>query len=82
MFADRLFIAERRQQPVPSRTRVGHCFLRCKGLRGDDEQRFVRRQITRCLPEVRAIDIGDIAEGQIALAIMPERFVGHDRPEI
>ena len=34
------------------------------------------------LGEIRAVDIGDEAEGHAPLAVVPERFVGHHRAEI
>ena len=39
-------------------------------------------EIAHRLGEVRAVDIGDEAEGHRAVAVVPQRLVGHDRPEI
>ncbi len=36
----------------------------------------------RCLHEVRGVDIRDEAERQVAPRVVPERLVGHDRPEV
>ena len=70
------------QQPVARGARVGHRFQRREGLRGDDEQRLGRIEIAHRLGEIGAVDIGDEAERHGALAVVPERFVGHHRPEI
>ena len=34
------------------------------------------------LGEVRAVDVGDEAERQVAVAVVPQRLVGHHRPEV
>ena len=51
------------QQPVARGARVGHGLERGEGLGGDDEQRLRRIEIAHRLGEVRAVDIGDEAEG-------------------
>ncbi len=70
------------QQPVTRGVRVGHGLERGEGLGGNDEQRLCGIETQHRLGEVRAIDIGDEAEGHGALAVVLERFVGHDRAEI
>ena len=32
--------------------------------------------------KVRVVHVGNEAEGQVALAVMPQRLVGHDRPQV
>ena len=70
------------QQPVTRGVRVGHGLQRGEGLGGDDEQRLRGIEIVHRLGEVRAIDIGDEAEGHGPLAVVLERFVGHHGAEI
>ncbi len=70
------------QQPVTRGMRVGHGLERGEGLRGNDEQRLRGIETQHRFGEVRAIDIGDEAEGHGALAVVLERFVGHDGAEI
>ena len=61
---------------------VGHGLQRREGLGGDDEQRLRGIEIAHRLGEIRAIDIGDEAERHVALAVVPERLVGHDGTEV
>ena len=61
---------------------VGHRLQGREGLRGDDEQRFRRIEIVDRFGEIGAIDVGNEAEGHVAVAVMLERFVGHHRPEV
>jgi hypothetical protein len=70
------------QQPVTRGMRVGHGLQRGEGLGGDDEQRLRGIEIAHRLGEIRTVDVGDEAEGHGPLAVVLERFVGHDRPEI
>ena len=55
---------------------------RGEGLRGDDEQGFRRIEIACRLGEIGAIDVGDKAKGHGAIAVIFERLIGHDRPEV
>ena len=48
----------------------------------DDEQRLGRVEVARRLDEVGAVDVGDEAEGQRAVAVVAQRLVGHHRPEV
>src|SRR5262249_18406530 len=68
--------------PRARRVGVGHCFECGKGLRRHDKQRFLRSEIAYCFREVRAVDIGNESEGHVALAIVPEGLIGHNRSEI
>ena len=70
------------QRPVARRVRVGHRLERGEGLRRDDEQRLGRVEVARRLGEVGAVDVGDEAEGQLALAVVAQRLVGHHRAEV
>ena len=80
---DRLRVAaQRRQRPVARRVRVGHRLERRERLRRDDEQRLGRVEIARRLGEVGAVDVGDEAERQVAIAVELERLVGHHRAEV
>ena len=70
------------ESPIAGGARVGHGLQRRECLRGDDEQRFRGIEVAGGLEKVRAVDIGDEAEGQVALAVMPQRLVCHDRPQV
>ncbi len=39
-------------------------------------------EIVRGLDEIDAVDVRDEAEGEVALAVVAQRFVGHHRPEV
>ena len=54
--------------PGPRGAGVGHRLQRGEGLRGDDEQRLRRVEVAGRLGEVGAVDVGDEAEGHLALA--------------
>ncbi len=71
-----------REGPGARRVRVGHRLQRRKGLRRDDEQRLLGIKIARGLGEVGAIDVGNEAEGQVALAVVSQGFVRHHRPQV
>ena len=71
-----------RQQPLARGVRVGHGLERGEGLRGDDEKRLRRIEIAHRLGDVRAVDIGDEAEGHRAVAVVSQRFVRHHGPEV
>ena len=77
-----LLALEAGQQPVARGMRVGHGLERGEGLGGDDEQRLGGIEIVHRLGEVGAVDIGDEAEGHGPLAVVLQRFVGHDGAEI
>ena len=62
--------------------RVGQRFLRRERLGTNDEQGFFGIELARGFDEIRAIDVGDEAEAQLALAVMTQRFVSHHRTEI
>ena len=70
------------EQPVARGVRVGHGLQRGEGLGGDDEQCLRGIEIAHRLGEIRAVDIGDEAEGHGSVAVMLQRFVGHDRAEV
>ncbi len=78
----RAVAAQARQQPVAGGLGVGHRLQRGEGLRGDDEQRFRRVEIAHGLGEVGAVDVRDEAERQVAVAVVPQGLVGHDRAQI
>ena len=61
---------------------VGHRLQRREGLRRDDEQRLRRIEIADRFGEVGAVDVRDEPERQVAVAVVLERLVGHDRPEV
>ena len=71
-----------RQRPLACGAGVGHRFQRRERLGRDDEERLRRVEIADRFGEVGAIDVRDEPEGEAALAVVPERLVGHDRPEI
>ena len=41
-----------------------------------------RVEVAGGLGEVGAVDVGDEAEGQVAVAVVPQRLVGHHRAEV
>ena len=83
MLGDGIWLAaQAAQQPFARSARVGHRFQRGERLGGDDEQRLGRIEIAHRFGEIRAVDVGDEAEGHGALAVVLQRFVGHDRPEV
>src|SRR5262249_40084550 len=53
-----------------------------EGLRRNDEQGLRWIEIMCCLDEVGAVDVRHEPERHIALAVMTQCFVGHDRPEV
>jgi hypothetical protein len=76
----RFLTSEAGQQPIARGMRHG---LQCgEGLGGDNEQRLGRIEIAHRLGEIRAIDIGHEAQRHGPLAVVPQRFVGHDRPKV
>ena len=74
--------AETLQQPVARAVRVGHRFQRRECLRGDDEKRFLGIEIEGCFDYVGAVDVGDEAEGQSAVAVMFQGLVRHDGAKV
>ncbi len=62
--------------------RVRHGLQRGEGFRGDDEKRFLGIEIDHRLDEVRAVDVGDEAECQRAVAVVFQRLVSHHRPKV
>ena len=79
---DRRLVAEGGERPLARRVRVGHRLERREGLRRDDEERLVGREVARRLDEVGRVDIRDEPEGQIAPRVVAQRLVRHDRPEV
>ena len=61
---------------------VGHRLQRGERLGRDDEQRLGGVEVAHGLGEVGAVDVGDEAERQIAVAVVLERLVGHHRAEV
>ena len=82
MPGNRRFIAQRTEQPGPRCMRVGHGLQRGEGLAGDDEQRLGRVQVVGCLGEIGGVHVADEAKGHVASAVVAQRLVGHDRPQI
>ena len=83
MLRDGLLVAAQSvEQPLARALGIGHGLQRREGLGGNDEQRLGRVEVAGRLNEVNAVNVGDEAEGHRPLAVMFERFVGHDRPEV
>ena len=80
--AYRPLVAELAQAPGARRVRVGQRLERRERLGADDEQRLLGIEVARGFREVGAVDVGDEAEGQVAPAVVTQRFVGHHRAEI
>src|SRR5262249_1310044 len=59
-----------------------HRFKCRESFRRDGEESFCRREILNGLGEVRAVNVGDEPTRHGALAVMLQRFVGHDRPKV
>ena len=76
------FVFQSVQQPGACRLGIGHGFLRGKGFGSDDKQGFFRVQILGGFGKVSAVHVGHITQSQIALAIVPQRLVGHNRAQI
>ena len=74
--------AEPGERPGARGEGVGHRLLRGEGLGGDEEERLVGAEVADGFGEVGAIDVGDEAEGEVALRVEPERLVGHDGAEV
>ncbi len=77
-----LVAAETVQRPGPRAEGVGHGLQRGEGLRGDDEQGLGRIEVADRLHQVAAVDVGNEAETQVAVAVIAEGLVRHHRPEV
>ena len=75
-------IFERSQQPALDALGVRHRFLRRERLRTDDHERLGRVESLHGLGEVGAVHIREEAEGEVALRVVFERFVGHHGAEV
>src|SRR5208282_1807751 len=83
MLGDRpLIVPQTFNRPKPSRVRIGHSFQRRERLRTDDEESLGRIKVTRRLEEVGAIDVGNEAERDRAIAVMSQRLECHHGPEV
>src|SRR5580765_2452802 len=70
------------EQPVASGLRVGHGLECREGLGGNDEQSLCWIEVAGGFKEVYAIHVRDETECQIALTVVPECLVGHDRTKV
>jgi len=70
------------QQPRARGAGVRHRLECREGLRGDEEQRLRGIEVAHGLREVGPVDVGDEAEGQGAVRVVPERLEGHHRAEV
>ena len=77
-----LVAAEAGEQPRARSARVGHRFERGEGLGRDDEERLRWVEIVDRFDEIRAIDVRNEPEREVAVAVVPERFIGHDRAQV
>src|ERR1700733_3600607 len=62
--------------------RVGHGFKRGEGLRGDDEEGLLRIDAQYSLSEVSPVNVGDKPKCHVALAVMLQGLVRHDRAKV
>ena len=69
-------------EPRARHVGVAHRLERRERLGGDDEQRLGGVEILRRLGEGGAVDVGDEAEAQVAVAVGTQRQVGHLGPEV
>ena len=74
--------AEPGEQPLARALGVGHRLQRRERLRRHDEERLGRIEVARGFDEVDAVDVRHEPEGQRAVAVVAERLVGHDGPEV
>ena len=74
--------AQSLEQPIARALGIGHGLQRREGLGRHDEQRLRRVEVAGRLHEINPVNVGDEPEGHCPLAVMLERFVGHDRPEV
>ena len=82
MFRDSGFVLQARQHPLARAARIRHRFEGGEGFGRDNKQCLGGVEIAHRFCEIGAVDIGYEAESHGALAIVLERFVGHDWPEI
>src|SRR6185312_17269785 len=75
-------IAQRLEHPVASGVSVRHRLERGEGLGTNNEQCLFRAQVTRRFDEIGAVDIRNELERDVALAVVFEPLVRHDRPEV
>jgi len=79
---DRLLVSQSLKRPLTGRACIGHRLQRREGLGGHDEKCLVGAQIARVLGKVRAVHVRDEAERHVALAVVLQGLIGHDRAEI
>ncbi|MCO5546668.1 hypothetical protein L7F22_000102 [Adiantum nelumboides] len=70
------------QQPGPRVAGVGQRLLRGERLRRDDEQRGRRVEVAGLLGQVGRVDVGDEPALEVALGVVAQRLVGHDRAQV
>jgi hypothetical protein len=70
------------QRPIARALGVGHRLQCGESFRGDDEKRFLGIEAPCRFREIRAIDVGDEPKSHPPVAVILERLVGHDRPEV
>ena len=75
-------VLERGEAPFPGGVGVLEGLLGGEGLGADDEQGLGRVQPLGGLGEVGGVDIGDEAQVERSVAVVPERLVGHHRPQV
>ena len=61
---------------------VGHGLKRRESLGRDNEKGLCGIEVADGFRKVRAINVGNKPEGPLAVAVVLQRFVGHDRPEV
>jgi hypothetical protein len=77
-----LISSETGQRPFTSGPRIRHRFQRGESFRRNDEEGLRRVEIQHGFGEIGPVYVRNETEGHRSLAIMLQRFVGHDRPEI
>jgi len=70
------------QQPFAGSGGVGHGLLGGERLRGQDEQRRLRREGTQRLGQVAGIEVGDEMDLQVALGVEAQGGAGHARAQV
>ncbi len=83
VFGDRLFVtAQTLQEPFTGGMGVGHGLESGKSFGRDDEESFGGIEVDYGFSEVCAVNVGNEAKGEIAITVVLQGFVGHDRTEI
>lgn len=82
MFGDVGFVLRGLEEPIARGVGIGDGLLRGKGLRRDDEERGLGRELLQRLGHVGAVDVGDEMGAEVFLRVGLERLGDHDGAEV